>query len=109
MQNFILGFVVGGGLASLLFFFKNKKEIVRDTSDDSKKEFITEKEEIKSANLEKLKVMIFDSSDKVTNRQVCELLKVSDATAVRYLDELEKEGIVRQIGRTGRSSYYEKA
>jgi len=33
---------------------------------------------------------------------------VSDATATRYLEELEKEGFIRQVGRTGRHVYYEK-
>lgn len=45
---------------------------------------------------------------RLTNNQVQELLGVSDATATRYLDELEKEGRVRQVGSEGRSVYYEK-
>jgi len=37
------------------------------------------------------------------------LLLVSDATATRYLDELEKEGKIKQVGKTGKGVFYEKA
>ena len=43
---------------------------------------------------------------KITNDEVEKLLRVSDATATRYLDALEKEGRVRQEGKTGRSVVY---
>ncbi|MDP3995060.1 MAG: winged helix-turn-helix domain-containing protein [bacterium] len=36
-----------------------------------------------------------------------QLLGVSDATATNYLNELEDEGSVRQVGSTGQSVYYE--
>ena len=42
----------------------------------------------------------------ITNDEVEKLLRVSDATATRYLDTLEKEGRVRQEGKTGRSVVY---
>ncbi len=45
---------------------------------------------------------------KITNDEVEKLLRVSDATATRYLDALEKEGRVRQEGKTGRSVVYVK-
>ncbi len=44
----------------------------------------------------------------ITNDEVEKLLRVSDATATRYLDTLEKEGRVRQEGKTGRSVVYIK-
>lgn len=44
---------------------------------------------------------------KITNNDVEKLLGVSDATATRYLDELEKQGKVRQVGERGRFVYYE--
>ena len=64
-----------------------------------------EKEENKKKIME-----FFDSvSDKrITNNDVEKLLGVSDATATRYLDELEKEGLARQAGEAGRGVYYEK-
>jgi len=43
---------------------------------------------------------------KVANNDIEKLLGVSDATATRYMDELEKEQKVRQIGKTGNAVYY---
>ena len=42
---------------------------------------------------------------KITNNDVEKLTGVSDATAERYLNELEQEGVLRQIGK-GRYSHY---
>jgi len=41
------------------------------------------------------------------NDDVERLVKVSNATAERYLDELEKEGKIKQIGKTGHAVYYQ--
>ena len=45
---------------------------------------------------------------KITNDEVEKLLHVSDATATRYLSALEKEGRIRQVGKTGKAVSYEK-
>lgn len=45
---------------------------------------------------------------KITNRDVESKLNVSDATATRYLDELEKEGKIKQVFTDGRYVYYKK-
>lgn len=47
-------------------------------------------------------------NNKFTNADVENLLPVSDATATRYLDELEKEQKIKQVGRTGKHVYYER-
>ncbi len=47
--------------------------------------------------------------ERIANDDVEGLLSVSDATATRYLDDLEKEGKIRQIGDRGGYVYYEKA
>ena len=44
----------------------------------------------------------------ITNDEVEKLLHVSDATATRYLEQLEKEGKIKQEGRTGQSVSYTK-
>ena len=46
---------------------------------------------------------------KITNNEVEKLLGVSDSTVGRYLDELEEEGKIKQIGKTGHTVYYIKA
>lgn len=45
---------------------------------------------------------------KITNDSVEKLLRVSDATATRYLDLLEKEGKIKQVGKTGKYTHYMK-
>ena len=42
------------------------------------------------------------------NNDVERMFAVSDATATNYLSELEKEGKIRQVGKTGRSVSYER-
>jgi predicted DNA-binding transcriptional regulator len=67
--------------------------------------------EIQAKDKEENKNIILDmleSREKITNREVEEGLKVSDATATRYLDELEKEGIIKQVGTDGPLVYYKK-
>jgi hypothetical protein len=49
------------------------------------------------------------SQEKITNNDIEKLLGVSDATAERYLDELEKQGRIRQIGAKGGYVYYKVA
>ena len=48
------------------------------------------------------------TKDSITNDQVEKLLHVSDATATRYLTQLEKEGKLKQEGKTGKSVKYLK-
>jgi len=47
-----------------------------------------------------------DGQVKITNDEVEKFLHVSDATATRYLNTLEKEGKIKQSGKTGRSAFY---
>lgn len=60
-----------------------------------------EKKENKKKILELLK-----EKGKATNNDVEALLNVSDATASRYLSELEREGEIKQHGETGRDVFY---
>lgn len=43
---------------------------------------------------------------RITNADVQALVGVSDATAERYLDQLEAEGKLEQVGTTGRDVFY---
>ena len=43
---------------------------------------------------------------KLANDDVQKLLEISDATATRYMEELEEEGKVVQVGTTGRYVHY---
>lgn len=56
-----------------------------------------------------LVMALVEEKERVTNDDVEELLEVSDATAERYLEQLEEAGIIKQMGRTGKFVYYTKA
>ncbi len=47
-----------------------------------------------------------NAKGKITNDEVEKLLHVSDATATRYLSALEKDGKIRQVGKTGKAVEY---
>lgn len=65
--------------------------------------------EKKEENKQKILAYFDNAQDnKVTNNDIEKLLGVSDATVTRYLDELEKQGFIRQVGKTGMGVYYEK-
>ena len=51
---------------------------------------------------------LFLKQSKITNDEVEKFLHVSDATATRYLSILEKEGKIKQIGKTGKAVVYIK-
>lgn len=61
----------------------------------------------KRKKLEKV-LILFEKKQKITNDEVEKLLHVSDATATRYLSELEKKGKIRQNGRTGKGVSYSR-
>lgn len=69
------------------------------------KEVIGETDQQK--NFDKL-MEIFNTGQPVTNDVVQMLLGVSDSTATRYLEHLEKEGRIIQIGREGRGVTYRR-
>lgn len=78
-----------------------------------KKNIIAEQGVEKEENLRKLRDYLRalrqaqgKGKDTITNDEVEKLLGVSDATTERYLDDLEKEGILKQEGRTGRFVRY---
>lgn len=78
------------------------------SNDKEAKNFSNEAEKIKGLNIAKLKDYLSKETDgKINNEDVRKLLDVSDATACRYLNDLEKEGLVTQIGTDGPKVYYE--
>ncbi len=51
---------------------------------------------------------LFAKRTNITNDEVEKFLHVSDATATRYLSELEKEGKIKQNGKTGHMVSYSR-
>ena len=70
-----------------------------------KTNFILEQIKRKRKNKEKI-LKFFKENEKVTNNDVEIMLNISDSTAERYLDELEKENKIDQVGTTGRNVFY---
>lgn len=70
-------------------------------------EYNQKQKEIKNQN--KAKVMeLFEANEKLTNKKVANHLGVSNATAFRYLEELEQEGRVKQNHSFGQFVNYTK-
>jgi predicted HTH transcriptional regulator len=61
--------------------------------------------EKRQANLDKI-IILFGNDKELTNIEIRKALGVSSRTAVRYMDELEQEGKVIQVGKTGLSTSY---
>ncbi|MEI6280892.1 MAG: hypothetical protein WCP17_02745 [bacterium] len=51
---------------------------------------------------------LFLKKSKITNDEVKDFLHVSDATATRYLSQLEQEGKIKQNGKTGHAVSYSR-
>jgi hypothetical protein len=62
----------------------------------------------KEKQLEKI-VAALAEKRRLTNQEIRKIVRKSDATVVRYLNILEKQGRIRQIGKTGHAVYYELA
>ena len=67
--------------------------------------FIAKQIEQKSQNKQKI-ITFVQEHGKIQNNDVEKLTGVSNATAERYLDELEKEGKLAQHGTIGQSVFY---
>ena len=123
---FVVGVVVGGGVVWVLVGRKARKlqEEMRTQLERTEKE--REEEERCAAQSkgleeynqklaerkEKLKsriLQLFDHAKEITNSDVGEALNIPSRSAVRYLEELEQEGKIRQVGDIGRGVRYETA
>ncbi|HEY4477388.1 MAG: hypothetical protein A2842_02430 [Candidatus Wildermuthbacteria bacterium RIFCSPHIGHO2_01_FULL_48_25] len=67
--------------------------------------FIAKQIEQKTENKQKILAFVQEHG-KIQNNDVEKLAGVSNATAERYLDELEKEGSITQHGSIGQSVFY---
>jgi len=134
MTNIILEAISGGVVLGMIIGLviglrKKPKEILRfaqndrnntqndkNTQNDAGK---SSQEIEKEKNVAKLKEFIasigetpLDSSTlnrtRITNDKIEKMLGISNATAERYLNELEKAGLLKQVGKTGVKTYYEK-
>lgn len=108
MLNFIAGFIIGG--VAVYFVMQRMKKSVVEVPQKAEVTNFNPKVEEKQENIAKLENIISQkqTGEKITNDDVQKLLKVSDATAERYLQELEQKGLLKQEGEIGHSVYYTK-
>lgn len=92
----------------LFFFAKANEEGGSPAMPELVQRQAKEKAEHKAKILESFG-MAQDGNVRISNDDVQKLLGVSDATAERYLDELEDEGKLKQVGKTGQSVFYSKS
>ncbi len=108
---FIFGVVAGGVGMWLVFKFKTQTQHPYKPENIGVLDKETGLIERQSAEKERNKEAILgllETQGSLTNNHIEQMLGISDATATRYLEELEKEGLVRQVGNTGSGVYYER-
>lgn len=105
------GFLGFAAAVSLLLAISTVKKHGAKIRKKSQKLIVDVRRNIKSSrdklNERQRKILkLFDKSDKVTNEMILEVIPaVSERTIRRDLNDLEKRGYVRQIGKT-KGSYY---
>lgn len=66
-----------------------------------------EQERAREKKQNKAKILKYlEIHGKITNRQARRLLGVSKISIVRYMDELEKENLIEQVGKIGKYTKY---
>src|SRR3989344_427769 len=112
MGQIILIFIVGlnVGMAMVWFLVLRKEASKRSVKGGDKGvgklvEFNKNRLDRQAENKQKI-LDFLGQKGKLSNKDVEKLLLVSDATATRYLDELESVGAVSQVGKKGRFVYY---
>ncbi|MBU1180252.1 DeoR family transcriptional regulator [Patescibacteria group bacterium] len=116
---FTIGIVAGGGIvwwvvksapktgSRICARVRASCGMTEETPKPKKSEGLIQKQGKEKAQKLKELLKFIVEKKKVSNNEVEKFLKVSDATATRYLDELEKSGKIEQLGK-GRSVYYIK-
>ena len=94
---------------------ENEKEIsalekeVKETADlgggleEYNKKMQDKKEHAKEKIME-----LFKDKEKISHKEVVKALNISKNTVIRYLDALEAENKIKQVGKTGQSVFYTK-
>lgn len=102
MLNFILGLIVGG---VGVWFVIRKRMDSRLRGNDRGVVTNPEQVEKRRKNLERV-LELARQKGEIANDDVERILDVSNATAERYLQELEEQSKLVQVGTTGRNVLY---
>ena len=94
MNYFVLIIVAGAGIALGMYLAGRNRGGL-----------ISEQEGQKAENKQKI-LKFIHTNGRVQNNDVEKLAGVSNATAERYLNELEKKGVITQHGTIGQNVFY---
>lgn len=100
MTQLIIFFIIGlAGIFAGYYFARRRKAKISGSA--------SERRQKREKNLAILRERLSSGNEqRITNDEVEKLLGVSDATATRYLEELERESVIAQVGKEGRHVYY---
>jgi Fic family protein len=112
----IIILIIAGIIAVALGYWFGKKHSPKmanesegeEKSGEKKISLIEKHGEEKKRNLEAILGLMESGNQPLTNNQVEQMLGIPESTVTRYFDELEKEGKVKQVGKTGRDVFYER-
>ncbi|EKE15710.1 MAG: hypothetical protein ACD_11C00108G0004 [uncultured bacterium] len=102
----VVGFVIAWALKSEDKQIETKKEEVLAEDISGIGKVNREKARVKNERKEKI-LEFLKEKGKAGNGEIQTLLGIADSTVTVYLDELEKEGKIRQIGEVGQGVRYE--
>ena len=108
MTQFIIFFIIGLAGVFAGHYFARRRKVARFAETKTRRAgrgAIERRQAERDENINKLKEYV-NGKERITNDEIERFLGVSDSTATRYMDELEKEGLVEQIGKEGRHVYY---
>ena len=101
----ILSGLVIAVLLAKIYFNSKQKPAEQKFANTGLAEYQQELQDKKEKAKEEI-INIIKEKGKISNKDITEALKISEATATRYLDELEKDGKIKQVGETGKYTYY---
>ncbi len=111
---FGLGVVVGVVIVKVLdsrpsvLRTSGSKDFRGNDTEGRDENFIGKQTREKEKNKRTILDLMAESNKPITNEYVQQMLGFSESSVTRYFDELEKDGKVRQVGKTGQSVYYSK-
>lgn len=103
----IILILVGIAIVVILLTKKTREQVLRPAQDKIVGICATALDQTvrKNANKEKVATLLAEKGE-LSNSDIREALGISDRSVIRYMDELEREGRVEQVGSTGRGVLY---
>lgn len=107
-MDFVIGMLIGiiGATIVCVYWPKIKNTNLTMQPKEPSRNLMDEAKEKHAEQISKVEEFIKGKSE-VTNDEVQNYLNCSDASAERYLNELESQGKLKQIGKTGRATKYQ--